>query len=101
MGILFVLALLQQADVEFYGLVDGLQADALVVAVDRAALFLGQRHSGETVDLIGDAAVVAGVGALDHQVGRGDAIPSDADRVGDLSVAVAVHLAHRTGVVAL
>ena len=41
-----------------------------VVAVDAGAFFLGQIHCREAVDAVADAAIVAGVGALDHEIGR-------------------------------
>ena len=92
--LLCVLTLAEQSNIELHTLVDGLHTDALIVAVDGAAFLLGQVHGGETVDLVADPAVVTGIAALDHQIGRGDAaIPGSADRGGHFTVAVAVRLA--------
>ena len=71
--IFFVSALTHQADVEFYGLGGGFQADALVVAMDGGTLFGGQVHGGEAVDVVAQIPVMPGIGALHHQVWGNDA----------------------------
>ena len=63
---IFLLALLYQPDIEFHRPVDAIQTDLFVVAVDRLAFLRVQIHSGEAVNVIGNAAVVTGVGALYH-----------------------------------
>ena len=61
-----------EADIEFYGTVGGFQSDAFVVSVDGSPLFGGQIHGGEAVDAIRNSAVMSGIRALYHEVGRHD-----------------------------
>lgn len=62
-------ALAHQADVELHRTADDFGADALIVAVDGAALLGGEVHGGEAVNMVADGAVMTAVAALYHQVG--------------------------------
>ena len=61
-------AFFHQSDVEFHCLANRLQTDPFVVAVDRFALFGGHIHSGEAVNVVGNSAIMAGIGALHHKI---------------------------------
>ena len=95
-------ALAHQADVELYRTADDFGADALIVAVDGAALLGGEVHGGEAVNMVADRTVMAAVAALYHQV-RGDkgALPCACHGGSDLIPRGAVGLADGAGVHAL
>ena len=54
-------AFFHQADIKFHSTANGFQANTLIVAVDGTAFLGGHIHSGETVYLIADSAIVPGV----------------------------------------
>ena len=96
------LALAHQADVEFHRTADDFGADALIVAVDGAALLGGEVHGGEAVNMVADGAVMTAVAALYHQVGGNKrALPGARYGGGDLIPCGAVGLTDGTGVHAL
>ena len=95
-------ALAHQADIEFHRTADDLGADALIVAVDGAALLGGEVHGGEAVNMVADGAVMTAVAALYHQVGGNKrALPGARYGGGDLIPCGAVGLTDGTGVHAL
>lgn len=63
-----LLAAPHQPHVKLGGAHDLLQRDTLVIAVDHAALFLGQRHGAEAVHVLADAAIMPRIAAGHHQV---------------------------------
>ena len=67
-----VLTASHQAKIKFGRAAKGFDSNALVVSVDRGALFARQIHCRKAVDSVGYSAVVTGVGALYHKVRRND-----------------------------
>ena len=82
---------MQQTNIEFHSLAHGLQTNTLVVAVDGGAFLGGKIHGRETVDMVGKLAVMPGIRALHHEVGRHHtATPGLCHRIGNFIVAVAI-----------
>ena len=69
----FVSTHFNESYIEFRSATEAIDSDSLVVSVNGGSFLACKVHSGESVYLIGNSSVMAGVGALHHKIGRCDA----------------------------